>query len=261
MILDEILEHKEREIKEAKRNIPLSILSEKIKEAPQPKDFFNCLYSKDSGIRIIAEIKQASPSKGLLTENFDPVALARTYSDSGASAISVLTDNKYFRGSLSDLLIVREAVNLPLLRKDFIIDPYQVYESRCHGADAVLLIVTALETTQLKELKDAIESLGLHTLVEVHNEKELETALDLDCSIIGINNRDLRTFNVDLNTAIRLSKLIPSDKLIISESGISTPHDIEVLYNSGIKAFLIGEILVKSQNVAELLDSFLNFNR
>ena len=151
-------------------------------------------------------------------------------------------------------------MQLPLLRKDFIIDPYQVYEARYYGADAVLLIVAALEKTQLKELKDLIESLGLYPLVEVHDERELEIALDLESPIIGINNRDLKTFNVDLNTAVKLSGLIPPNRLIISESGISSPDDIRFLYKHGIRTFLIGEILVKSGKISEVLAGFLNIN-
>jgi indole-3-glycerol phosphate synthase len=261
MILDDILEHKKIEIADAKKLLPINILKDYIETSSKPRDFYKSLYSTNKDIRIIAEIKKASPSKGLLREKFDPVELSEIYSDSGASAISVLTDNKYFNGSLDDLLKVRSTVELPLLRKDFIIDPYQVYEARYYGADAVLLIVAALEIVQLKELKELVESLGLYPLVEVHNERELQTALDLDCTIIGINNRDLKTFNVDLNTAIRLSSLIPEDKLVISESGISTPDDIRLLYEYGIKVFLIGEILIKSQHIADLLYSFLNFNK
>lgn len=261
MILDEILEHKAGEIYERKKSLPVEILIESVSDIARPRNFFEKLYTRDNEIKIIAEIKKSSPSKGLLSKNFDPVGLARKYQDHGASAISVLTDKKYFGGSLDDLSLVRKAVELPLLRKDFIIDPYQVYEARYYGADAVLLIVAALEKERLRELKYLIESLGLYPLVEVHDERELETALDLECSIIGINNRDLKTFNVDLGTAVKLSGLIPQDKLIISESGISSPDDIRFLYDHGIRTFLVGEILLKSKEISEVLTGFLNFNK
>ena len=261
MILDEIIEHKALELAESKRQHPVGLLIEKIKDVQSPRNFFDKIRSRDDDIRIIAEIKKSSPSKGLLTENFDPAELARKFQDYGASAISVLTDYKYFGGSLEDLSIVRDTVQLPLLRKDFIIDPYQVYEARCYGADAVLLIVAALEITLLKELKYLIESLGMYPLVEVHDEIELEIALDLESPIIGINNRDLKTFNVDLTTAVNLSDLIPPDRLIISESGISSPEDILFLYKHGIRTFLVGEILVKSGNISDVLACFLNINK
>jgi len=260
MILDEIINNKGLEVSESKKLFPLDLLKEKAGLCPRPKNFFDALQSKNNETRIIAEIKKASPSKGVICKDFDPVEISINYSNSGANAISVLTDKKYFQGSLDDLKQVRDTVNIPLLRKDFIIDPYQVYESKIYGADAVLLIVAALDPILLLELKELIESLDMHPLVEVHDEEELEIALDNNCDIIGINNRDLKTFHVDLNTAIRLVKLIPANKLVISESGIKNNEDISLLNSHGIHTFLIGEILMKLDDPSNKLTNFLGLS-
>lgn len=248
MILDDILENKILEVTEAKTAVPFKVLEEKAENTPAPKDFKEALSSLQGEVRVIAEIKQASPSKGILSTDFDPVRIAKNYLQAGANAISVLTDKKFFKGSLDDLRKVRATVDLPLLRKDFMIDPYQIYEARCSGADAILLIVAALSADQLTELKSVAGTLGLHTLVEVHNVKELRTALDLKSEIIGINNRDLKTFSVDLQTSVNLKKLIPEDILTISESGIHSIDDIRLLQAQGINSFLIGESFMKAEN-------------
>jgi len=258
MILDDILLNKKTEVETSKRDTPFEQLIDKVKSCPHPKDFYGALNSKDGKVRIIAEIKQASPSKGILTKNFDPIKIAKTYSDAGADAISVLTDNKFFKGSLEDLRNVRNTVDLPLLRKDFIIDPYQIYEAKCYGADAILLIVAALSSDQLEELKSTAESLDLHTLVEIHNESELQIALEKKCKIIGINNRDLKTFDVSLQTSITLSRQISEDILIISESGIKSSKDIRQLQNHGINSFLIGESFMKSENPMDKIKELKN---
>ncbi|NIT14284.1 MAG: indole-3-glycerol phosphate synthase TrpC [Candidatus Dadabacteria bacterium] len=248
MILDDILQNKKIEVQEAKTILPFDELKCKVKNCPAPKDFYSALCSKNGEIRIIAEIKKASPSKGILSADFNPQKIASLYESSGADAISVLTDSKFFKGSLDDLRAVRNTVDLPLLRKDFMIEPYQLYEAKYYGADAVLLIVAALGYEQLAELKSTAQSLGLHALVEVHNVKELETALSLNSDIIGINNRDLKTFDVSLQTSVELSRYIPDDILIISESGIQSPEDIKSLKSHGISSFLIGESLMKSED-------------
>lgn len=260
MILDDILENKRNEVNLAKSKIPLDELHQKVKNCPEPKDFYSSLSSQNGEIKIIAEIKKASPSKGVLKENFNPIMTAKTYLNAGADAISVLTDSKYFKGSLVDLQNVRKTVDLPLLRKDFIIDPYQIYEAKLNGADAILLIVAALNPDDLEELKSISESLGLHTLVEVHNESELEIALEKKCNIIGINNRDLRTFDVSLETSIKLCRNIPNDILIISESGIKNSKDIQTLQAHGINTFLIGESFMKSDNPEDKLKQLKNLS-
>jgi indole-3-glycerol phosphate synthase len=197
------------------------------------------------GLSLIAEIKKASPSKGVLREDFDPVTIARCYEDSGADAISILTDSAFFQGSLEYLRLVRDSVKLPLLRKDFIIDFYQLYEAAVYGADAVLLIVSVLGE-QLKSFLDHAHSLGLDALVEVHNGDELSIALKAGAKIIGVNNRDLSTFNMDLRTTFNLAGLVPDSCLLVSESGISTGEHIMSLAESGVDAVLIGETLMTS---------------
>lgn len=258
MILDDIVQNKKTEVELAKTKLPFLQLQDKVKNCPKPKDFYSALCSENGEIKIIAEIKKASPSKGVLSKDFDPIKIANTYSDCGADAISVLTDSKFFKGSLGDLSNVRKTVDLPLLRKDFMVDPYQIYESKFYGADAILLIVAALSGDMLDELKSTAESLGLHTLVEVHNENELDIALEKNSKIIGINNRDLKTFDVSLNTSIKLSRLIPNDILIISESGIQSSKDIQTLHSYGINSFLVGESFMKSKNPGDKIKELKN---
>ncbi|MEK6224163.1 MAG: indole-3-glycerol phosphate synthase TrpC, partial [Thermodesulfobacteriales bacterium] len=222
------------------------------------RNFFDAINPKGE-LKIISEVKHASPSKGVFREDFDPVQIAKSYSRGGASAISVLTDEKYFRGSLSFLKNIRAEVDTPLLRKDFIVDPYQVYEARLFGADAILLIVAALDQTSLSELLELTHSLQMNAIVEVHDENELDRALEADARIIGINNRDLRTFDVDLNVSITLSKKVPGDKIVIAESGIGSIEDIDRLRGEGVHVFLIGETFMKApdpgQKLKELIES------
>ena len=200
-------------------------------------------------MRLIAEVKQASPSRGILCPNFNPTELATTYAQGGANAISVLTEASYFKGSIYHLAAIRDVVKLPLLRKDFIFDPYQVYESRAYGADALLLIVAILSHEQLKELLSIGHSLGLKCLVEVHNEGEVERALLSGAEIIGINNRDLNTFTVDINTTNQLRPLIPQQKIVVAESGIRNRSDVKKLMDWGVNAVLIGEALVTANDI------------
>lgn len=242
MILDEIIANKKKEIKGLRADLP--------KNLPVVQNFL-ADFSKGK-LGLIAEVKKASPSAGLLQENYDPVALAKIYQDSGAAAISVLTDKKYFQGGLEDLKAVKQAVSLPVLRKDFIIDEKQVYESRVAGADAILLIVRVLTDAQLTKLLQLTEGLGLQALVETHNAPEVKRALDAGAKIIGINNRDLDTLKINLEHTVELMRLFPelSERTVISESGIKTKMDIELLQRAGVAGVLIGETLLKSRDVA-----------
>lgn len=245
MILDTIIENKRQEVSKAKAAIPLESIKRRIGGVRPPRDFHKAI-DHNGDVRIIAEIKKASPSKGVLRDDFDPVKIALSYREGGASALSVLTDEKFFRGSLSYLRDISIAVDIPLLRKDFIIDPYQVYEARLYGADALLLIVSALAQDELKDLLELTHSLGMSAVVEVHDEAELERALDAGSRIIGINNRDLRTFDVDLGVSARLSRKIPVGIIAIAESGIRSGADIKKLREQGLHVFLIGETFMKA---------------
>ena len=246
-MLDKIIAEKREEVAQRKRQLPLSVLKERIAQSRAPLDFAAAI-SGDS-TRLVAEVKRASPSRGVLCPDFDPVALAKSYAQAGAAAISVLTETNYFQGSIDHLVAIREAVNLPLLRKDFIFDPYQIYESRTYGADALLLIVAILSQEQLKELLSLGSSLGLSCLVEVHNESEVERALSSSAKIIGINNRDLATFAVDINTTHRLRPLIPKERIVVSESGVSRREDVEKLKEWGVNAVLVGEALITADDI------------
>jgi len=238
---------KKEEIERRKRALPLTYLNERISQQKAPLDL--ALALKGDHIGLIAEVKRASPSRGMLHPNLNPVQLAQTYVEGGANAISVLTEANYFKGSIDDLAAIRQEVTLPLLRKDFILDPYQVHESRAYGADALLLIAAILSQEQLEELLSLSHSLGLRCLVEVHNENEVEIALLSGAEIVGINNRDLSTFAVDINTTRRLRPLIPQQRIVVAESGIRSRSDVEKLEEWGIDAMLVGEALVTAHDV------------
>jgi indole-3-glycerol phosphate synthase len=246
-ILDEIVSKKRQDIKQKKRDLPLAALKERISEREATRDFKHALSGE--GIKLIAEIKKASPSKGILCPEFNPLALAKTYNQSGAAAISILTEVNHFQGSIDYLDLVREEVNIPLLRKDFIIDEYQVYESAAFGADALLLITAILSQEQIKKLLSLSRGLGLGCLVEVHNENEMEGALISGAEIIGINNRDLNTFVVDINTTRLLRPLVPEGRIVVSESGISNREDIKKMRDWGVNAVLVGEALVTAASI------------
>jgi len=246
-MLDRIVARKREEVEQRKKSLPLSRLKELIARREATLDL--ALALADTHTRLIAEVKRASPSRGVLRPDFDPVELAQKYAQGGAAAISVLTETNYFDGSLDHLAAIREETGLPLLRKDFIFDPYQVYESRAYGADALLLIVAILSREQLEELLSLSHSLGLSCLVEVHNEDEVEGALGSQAQIIGINNRDLTTFNTDINTTRRLLPLIPQGKIVVSESGIRSRSDVAKLKGWGVNAVLVGEALVTAGDV------------
>ena len=255
-MLDRIIAQKREEVEQRKKEAPMSYLQERIARQKPVPDLAPAL--KGDHIRLIAEVKQASPSRGMLTSNFNPIRLAQTYAEGGAAAISVLTDASYFMGSIERLAAIKEVVRLPLLRKDFIFDPYQVYESRAYGADALLLIAAILSQGQLKELISLSHSLGLRCLVEVHNEGEVERAVLSAAEIIGINNRDLNTFSVDINTTRRLRPLVPQGKIVVSESGIKSRKDMEKLGKWGVDAVLIGEALVTAGDVRAKMKELLS---
>ena len=255
MILDEIVEAKVEELTKRKQDMPLSAL-EKLGLKGSKKDFAAALKGDD--VRLIAEVKMASPSRGVLRTDLDPVKLARIYAQNGAAAISVLTEERYFGGSLEHLAAIGEAMdNIPLLRKDFIFDPYQVYESRAGGASALLLIVAILSDSELSELLSLSHELGLICLVEVHNQAELERAIMSGAQIIGINNRDLKTFAVDLETTRRLRPLIPQDRIVVSESGIKDRGDVQKLRQWGVDAMLVGEALVTAGDIDKKVKELL----
>jgi indole-3-glycerol phosphate synthase len=254
-ILDEILHWKRGEIERCKATVPLEAMRTQSDRATAPRDLQAVL--RQAGISLIAEIKRASPSKGLLRPDLDPVALAHEYEIGGAAAISVITDERFFQGSLDYLHAVRKNVNLPVLCKDFILDPYQVYQARAAGADAILLIVAALSDDALQTLHRMVADLGMAALVEVHSAAELGRALKVGPRIVGVNNRDLRTFEVDLETTARLQPLLPAEVTLVSESGVHSHADVERLESFGADAILVGEALVRAQNVQGKIQELL----
>ncbi len=255
-MLDKIIARKREQVEQRKKAVPLTYLQERIAGQEPALDLAPAL--KGDHIRLIAEVKQASPSRGVLSLKFNPTELARTYAEGGAAAISVLTEENYFSGRIEHLAAIKEAVGLPLLRKDFIFDNYQVYESRAYGADALLLIAGILSQGQLNELVSLSHSVGLRCLVEVHSEGEVERAVLSEAKIIGINNRDLNTFVVDINTTRRLRPLVPEEKIVASESGIKSRKDIEKLRKWGVHAVLIGEALVTANDVRAKIKELLS---
>ena len=255
-MLDKITAQKREEVEQRKKAVTITYLQQRIAKQKPALDFAMAL--KGDHIRLIAEVKQSSPSRGLLSPNFNPIELAQTYAEGGAAAISVLTETNYFMGSIEHLAAIKEVVDLPLLRKDFIFDLYQVYESRAYGADALLLITSILSQEQLKELILLSHSLGLKCLVEVHNKGEVERAILSGAEIIGINNRDLNTFSVDINTTQRLRPLIPQERIVVSESGIKNKRDIEKLRKWGVDAVLVGEALVTADDIRAKMQELLS---
>ncbi|MCH7655315.1 MAG: indole-3-glycerol phosphate synthase TrpC [Chloroflexi bacterium] len=244
-ILDRILDAKRAELERAQRETPLSELQERAKTGPFPLNLSGALWGES--VRLIAEVKKASPSKGVIVADYDPAAIAAEYAANGAAAISVLTEADHFQGSLAHLEAVKAVVGplgLPVLRKDFIFDPYQIFEARAAGADAVLLIVAALADGQLRELLAVAQTIWLQVLVEVHDEAELETALAAGAEIIGVNHRDLRTFEVDLSLSLRLRPLVPAGHVLVAESGIAGAADVRRLKGAGFDAVLVGEALL-----------------
>lgn len=254
-ILDKILARKVEEIAECKRQVPLYDMMEEALISPYGvRDMVSAL-QKDT-VALIAEVKRASPSKGILIQDFAPVMIGTTYAQNGASAISVLTDKDFFMGHLDYLTAVRESVTVPILRKDFVIDPYQVYEGRVAGADAILLIAAALSDSQLEELYEVVTGLDMTALIEVHNEAEMERALNLGANVIGINNRDLKTFHVDLDTTARLADMVDDSAILVAESGIKNADDVKRMGQLGAHAVLVGESLVKADDMVQAVTEF-----
>jgi indole-3-glycerol phosphate synthase len=259
-ILKKIVAHKQEEVAATKAAASIEELKARISDLEDtPRGFERHLReAADSDwTAVIAEVKKGSPSKGIIREDFDPLEIAGIFQDNGATCLSVLTDEKFFLGHLRYLALIRETVSLPLLRKDFICDPYQIYEARAAGADAVLLITAMLDLHQLRDFQAIAKGNHLDVLLEVHDEAEMETALQTECPLIGVNNRSLRTFEIDLGTTGRLARMLPSDRLLVAESGITCRRDIERLQADGARAFLIGESLMRQADVGAALQELL----
>jgi indole-3-glycerol phosphate synthase len=255
-VLDRIVAVKRREIAAARERVAEAELHRRLADAPPVRDFFAAL-AKPGPIRLIAEVKKASPSAGVIREDFDPVAIAQIYEQHGASCLSVLTDEPHFQGHLDYLVAVRASVGLPVLRKDFVLDSYQVVEARAAGADAVLLIAECLDDCNLRKLHNEIVELGMTPLVEIYDPENLPRVLEAGATLIGVNNRDLRTFKVDLEHTLRLRPGIPAECVMVSESGVKTHADVERLEAVGVDAILVGESLMREADIGAAVDRLL----
>src|SRR3989338_31326 len=262
MILNEIIANKKEELTRLKADFPekglVQGLKMRIKHLPPTRDFIKAVSGND--IKIIAEVKKASPSKWIIKKDFNPVEIAKTYEMNGAAAISVLTEEKYFHGHIDYLREIKEEVSLPLLRKDFIFDEYQIYESRAAGADALLLIARVLEKKEIERFLDLSHDLGMSCLVEVHDEEELEKVLSTKAKLIGINNRDLKTFKTDIKNTLNLVAKVPEDRIVVSESGINSYHDIDFLRGAGVNVFLVGEAIMREKDMGRKLKELLGID-
>lgn len=256
-ILDNIIATKRREVAEARSLVPEGELKARLRDAPTVRNFFAALAQGDS-IRLIAEVKKASPSAGIIREDFDPVEIAQIYEQHGAACISVLTDVNYFQGSLDYLSQVRAVVELPVLRKDFIIDSYQLLEARVAGADAVLLIAECLDDCQLRKLYGEAIELGMTPLIELYEPENLTRVLETGTNLVGVNNRNLHTFEVDLGHTLRLRQEIPDECVLVGESGIKTRADVLQLEQGGVDAILVGESLIREKNIGSAVDELIN---
>jgi len=256
MFLEKIVEAKREEIRRKKTPFRQRELEEIIPSLPLPRDVMDSI-SQHSPIAVIAEIKRASPSLGMINENVDILQFAREYEDGGASVISILTETHFFKGDLSYLHLVKKETSLPILQKDFILDPFQIYEGRASGADAILLIAALLDREQLNDFVDLAKNLHMIPWVEIHNEDDLQKISSLNLPLLGVNNRDLRTFEVDLRTTLRLKKEIPSTVQVISERGIKSPQDVRLLKEAGVHGILVGEILMRSPDPASKIRELL----
>ena len=259
-ILKKILARKREELEAARAAVPLAQLEARAKSAPPPRDFVAAIRAKISAGRpaVIAEIKKASPSKGVLREDFEPAAIAKSYQAGGAACLSVLTDRDFFQGAHGHLAQARSACALPVLRKDFITEPYQVYESRAMGADCILLIAAALARQDMQGLEGVARSLGMAVLVEVHDAEELDAALTLATPLLGINNRDLRSFDTRLQTTLDLLPRVPQGRVVVAESGILRPADVSLLWGGGVRAFLVGEAFMRAADPGKALRELIN---
>jgi indole-3-glycerol phosphate synthase len=260
-ILDKIISTKQKTLEIKKNQIPIGDLLKSMENVNLPKNFSGSLMGDT--VMLIAEMKKASPSKGLITESYEPKDIALTYSESNVAAISILTDHEFFQGELSHLEDVSHLLNttsIPVFRKDFIIDEYQIYESRVHGADSLLLMVSALENKQLKHLITVCNSLWIQPLVETHNQIELEIALDAGAEIIGINHRNLHDFSMDMNLVEKLRPFIPQGKIIVAESGINTHQDVQKMKFLEVNAVLVGESIMKAQNIRKKIQELMGTN-
>lgn len=256
-ILRRILDRKHAEIAARGARVPLDEVRARAADASPARGFASALFDRleRDEPAVIAEIKKASPSKGVIREDFDPVAIAESYADSGAACLSVLTDESFFQGADSDLEAARSAVTLPVLRKEFIVDPYQVYESRALGADCILLIVAALDDGPMAELAELAAGLGMDVLVEVHDREELDRSLVVESPLIGINNRDLRTFQTRLQTTLELLGAVPGGREVVTESGIHAPEDVRLMRENGVHCFLVGEAFMRAANPGAALST------
>jgi len=259
-ILRRILATKRAEVEAARASVPLAEIERRARAVAAPRDFVGALRAKIAAGKpaVIAEIKRASPSKGLLRDPYDPAAIARSYAAAGATCLSVLTDREYFYGAPEHLAAARAVCALPVLRKDFVVEPYQVYEARALGADCILLIAAALAAGDMRGLEQLAQGLGMAVLVEVHDAVELEAALTLSTPLLGINNRDLRSFETRLETTLELLPRVPASRLVITESGIRAPGDVERMRAAGVGAFLVGEAFMRSADPGKSLNSLFN---
>lgn len=256
-VLDVIVKKKAERLQYAKSTIPINELKKCIQDMDEARDFRSAIKRNDGKIKLIAEIKKASPSKGLIRKDFDLIEIASIYDKKNVNAISVLTEEDFFQGHLSYIKAVKDITSKPVLRKDFIFDEYQIYESRVNHADAILLIAAILDKNQAKEYLHLAKELGLHVLFEVHDEEDLEKALLVDVDTIGINNRNLKTLKIDLSTTLRLKKDIPKDKIVVSESGIKNRDDVIKLQDAGIDAMLIGTSLMEATDIGGKIDKLM----
>lgn len=261
MILDQIVEYKKEELDHFKRQISLEEIKAKAKDSREPISLKEALLKPRAEFSVISEIKHRSPSKGIIREKFDPVQIARDYLEHGATALSILTDEHFFGGHLDHLRVVRGEVNLPILRKDFLWDPYQVYSALDAGADAILLIVAMLEQNQLEDLQGLADELGLSVLVEVHDPEECNVANAVGAKIVGVNNRDLKTFKIDVANSEKLFPLLNSAEIRVSESGIGSREILVNLSKAGAGAFLIGESLLRAENPGEALEELMKSSK
>lgn len=261
MILDDLAAATKKRVEKKKSEVPFEEVRQKALQLAKREGSFSFPFEasiKKEGISFICEVKKASPSKGIIAEDFPYLEIARDYEKAGADCISVLTETDYFKGDDKFLREINDVVSIPTIRKDFIIDPYMIYEAKCLGASCVLLIAALLDTDTIREYKAVCDALGLSALVEAHDEKELESAIKAGARMIGVNNRDLKTFTVDINNSIRLRNLVPKEILFVAESGIKTADDIEALRQAGVNGVLIGETLMRSSDKKAMLDALRN---